>query len=251
MSDQPQQPPPWPQHEVQPPKAHMQHGTYTSPDSSGTTFTVKPARSRFKVAVVMLLGLILAGVGIGVGVIVTNDDDTATESTSTLPSSTEATRPSGTIITTTLPTDPLDAAFAAAGYPTPVSNQIRDATRTLCGGSPMQMAALPETTKEAARIGFSVLCPDKAPYLAPGYTPFPAGYPKEVPLKSLPPGPQNHIARTRPGAATAVQLAPGVWTARGAATTIEQDAEAGSLVGYCSDVNALEAVIGSRGHSCW
>lgn len=75
------------------------------------------------------------------------------------------TRPASTMATTSVPpttesTDPLDVAFARAGYRTPVPDELRIAVHTFCTASTADIAAnLNEAMRAPLRIGFAAVCP--------------------------------------------------------------------------------------------
>lgn len=71
-----------------------------------------------------------------------------------------------TTATTTAPTtsatDPLDAAFAAAGYQTPIADEVRVAVTTFCRSTAADLAAnVTNSLRGALRIGFQVMCPER------------------------------------------------------------------------------------------
>lgn len=161
-----------------------------------------------------------------------------------------------TTTTTTVapPPDPWEEAFAPLGLPAPGPAE-QAAVETLCTAGLLDLAetlAGDQRVIDATRAGFSVACPEKISTLDASIEPFGPGYPREVPLAGLPPGPQNFISGQRPGSTTAVEVAPGVWTPRGLSTTPMQDALEGGFYGYCSDIAALESRLGvERGGACW
>ena len=73
--------------------------------------------------------------------------------------------PPSTMATTSAPpttasTDPLDLAYAAAGYETPVPDELRIAVHTFCEASAADLAAnLTEAMRTPLRIGFRAICP--------------------------------------------------------------------------------------------
>lgn len=75
-----------------------------------------------------------------------------------------------------------------------------------------------------------------------------AGYPKVVPISSLPERMQTNAREANPN--EAVALAPGVWTALPEGTTVEQAAAGGSPFGWCAAVKAYVAQTGRGGYSC-
>ena len=84
------------------------------------------------------------------------------------------------------------------------------------------------------------------------YTPqYPPGFPKEVPVSQTPERMSDYL-RTG-GATTAVAVAPGVWVYKAPGTTVDEDAAAGSLIGWCASVNKFEAYNPDRptGNTCW
>jgi hypothetical protein len=77
----------------------------------------------------------------------------------------------------------------------------------------------------------------------------PSPYPREIALDAI----QDQRIRDqlqRSGAATAVELAPGVYAEKGQAPVGNAD-QYTTILGLCADVNAYEQVHGQRGHSCW
>lgn len=208
---------------------------------------------------VLLLGLLLAGCGgsdEGGMITVTTSSTTTTSTTTT------------TVATTTAP-DPLTAALTNAGFRAP-SDEVRESLQVMClhaATDPQEFYDSVTGDQDVADMlgaAFPVLCPEQVARLdgppptttttttAPPGPSFDPGYPREVPLDSLPPGPRSFIERRRPGATTAVMVGPGVWTPRGESTTVEQDAAAGGFYGFCSDIEALEQRLGDeRGGACW
>jgi hypothetical protein len=89
-----------------------------------------------------------------------------------LASTTTARDPVSTMATTAVPpttasTDPLDVAFAAAGYQTPVPEEIRGAVHTACTASAADLSAnLTEAMRAPLEIGIRVQCPERLADLA-------------------------------------------------------------------------------------
>jgi hypothetical protein len=156
--------------------------------------------------------------------------------------------------TTTTAPDPWTAAFESLGMDAPGVDE-REAFETMCTAPMIEVAKALQgdaSTAEIYRAGFSVACPENVPTVDTALVPFGDGYPREVPLSSVPDGPRQAVSYGRPDATTAVEVAPGVWTTRGLSTTVLQDALEGSFDGYCSDIAALEQRIGDqRGGACW
>jgi hypothetical protein len=77
----------------------------------------------------------------------------------------------------------------------------------------------------------------------------PSPYPREIPIDQI----KDQRIRgdfQMHGAATAVELAPGVYAEKGQGPVGPADRYT-TVVGLCADVNAYEQVHGQRGHSCW
>jgi hypothetical protein len=77
----------------------------------------------------------------------------------------------------------------------------------------------------------------------------PSPNPREIPIDQI----QDQRIRDdfqMHGAATAVELAPGVYAEKGQAPVGNADRYT-TIVGLCADVNAYEQVHGQRGHTCW
>lgn len=86
---------------------------------------------------------------------------------------------------------------------------------------------------------------------APVASAYPAGFPKEVPLSNVPERMRYELGE-EDGKTTAVAVAPGVWAHRNPGTTVQEDADYGALIGWCSSVEAFEAEYGrDEPGTCW
>ena len=85
--------------------------------------------------------------------------DSSSTSTTSAPRSTTI---SSAAPSSTAAADPLDAAFAAAGYQTPIPDDVRIAVTTFCRATPADLAAnLTDTLRAPIRVGFQVMCPER------------------------------------------------------------------------------------------
>lgn len=80
---------------------------------------------------------------------------------------------------------------------------------------------------------------------------YPNGYPKRVPVSSVPDN-MSLYSGADEGLTWAVALAPGVWVRREAGTTIQENADYGSLFGWCASVEKFQRTTGrDDGMTCW
>ncbi len=98
------------------------------------------------------------------------------------------------------------------------------------------------------------LCPDyniALPKLLTKPEPFPPGFPKVVPVSSLPEQPRYSLrARTR----RQLRLRLGVWTPLAPGATVQDAVNSGTLDGFCGSIKAYERkYTGGEQHegSCW
>ncbi len=91
--------------------------------------------------------------------------------------------------------------------------------------------------------------PLKGRETASGYL---SGYPKSVPISKVP-GRMFLDSGAEEGATTAIAVAPGVWVRDAPGTSPLEDAENGSIFGWCAAVRKFEAAHPNRasGSTCW
>ncbi len=112
-----------------------------------------PARWLAAVALVALAALTAA----------CSSDDAASPTTSAHPRTTMAT---SSVPPTTASTDPLDVAYDAAGYETPIPDEIRVAVHTFCTAAPADITAnLTDAMRAPLEVGVRVECPERLPQL--------------------------------------------------------------------------------------
>ena len=77
------------------------------------------------------------------------------------------------------------------------------------------------------------------------------GFAKEVSMNSVPDQFRFEL-NEEDGAKTAIAVAPGVWVARSPGTTVRENADDGSPVGYCPSVKKFVRETGrDSGYTCW
>ncbi|GAB2773374.1 hypothetical protein GCM10027039_38350 [Terrabacter koreensis] len=78
---------------------------------------------------------------------------------------------------------------------------------------------------------------------------FPKGFPKTVAVSKIP----SHMRGEANGAAQAIAIAPGVWTALAPGASVLESATYGTRFGYCASIRAYESkfTVEEVGNSCW
>jgi hypothetical protein len=79
-----------------------------------------------------------------------------------------------------------------------------------------------------------------------------AGYPRVVPISEVPDEMVDYSGAAD-GADSAIAVAPGVWVKDAPGTTVLEDAESGSLFGWCASVEAFQSDHPDHlsGATCW
>lgn len=106
--------------------------------------------------------------------------------------------------------------------------------------APQPAPPRPATTEPTATL----------PRVATTVTPKPAPYPKEVPMSSIKDYRFRYWLGENRGQITAVELAPGVYSERGANPDLGTLADYSTYVGLCTDVMRYE-VSHPGNHECW